>query len=172
MVLADSHRIPLTPWYSGYFRRPIVFAYAAITLYGRTFQIGSANESVYLLSYSKSDWKSHNTCDARIRVFNTSQGLGCFLFARRYLGNNYCSIFLQVLRYFSSLGLLFWTYEFSSEWCDITRTGLPHSEIRGSKFASNYPRLIAGNYVLHRLSVPRHPPCALSNLTKNLYRYR
>src|SRR5215210_5576416 len=26
------------------------------------------------------------------------------------------------------------------------------------------PRLIAASYVLHRLLVPRHPPCALNNL--------
>jgi hypothetical protein len=29
---------------------------------------------------------------------------------------------------------------------------------------ANSPRLIAGSYVLHRLLVPRHPPCALSSL--------
>ncbi len=32
-------------------------------------------------------------------------GLGCSLFARHYLGNHYCFLFLQVLRCFSSLGL-------------------------------------------------------------------
>ena len=31
-------------------------------------------------------------------------GLGCSLFARHYLGNRYCFLFLQVLRCFSSLG--------------------------------------------------------------------
>ena len=39
--------------------------------------------------------------------------------------------------------------------------GFPHSEILGSKFAPNSPRLIAECHVLHRLSVPRHPPNAL-----------
>ena len=39
--------------------------------------------------------------------------------------------------------------------------GLPHSEIRGSKGARPSPRLIAACHVLHRLSVPRHPPDAL-----------
>ena len=29
----------------------------------------------------------------------------------------------------------------------------------------SYPRLIAASYALHRLPAPRHPPCALSNLT-------
>ena len=41
------------------------------------------------------------------------------------------------------------------------RVGFPHSEISGSKFARNSPKLIAACHVLHRLSVPRHPPNAL-----------
>ena len=43
--------------------------------------------------------------------------------------------------------------------------GLPHSEISGSTFATNYPELFAGDRVLHRHSAPRHPPCALCSLT-------
>jgi hypothetical protein len=39
--------------------------------------------------------------------------------------------------------------------------GLPHSEIQGSTIARISPWLIAACYVLHRLSVPRHPPDAL-----------
>ena len=42
--------------------------------------------------------------------------------------------------------------------------GLPHSEIRGSTIARISPRLFAACYVLHRLSVPRHPPNALRRL--------
>ena len=42
--------------------------------------------------------------------------------------------------------------------------GFPHSEIRGSTIARISPRLIAACYVLHRLSVPRHPPNALTCL--------
>ena len=30
------------------------------------------------------------------------------------------------------------------------------------------PRLIAASYVLHRLLMPRHPPCALKNLTTKM----
>src|SRR6185436_8866390 len=41
----------------------------------------------------------------------------------------------------------------------------PHSEICGSKDACSSPQLIAACHVLHRLEVPRHPPCALSSLT-------
>src|SRR5215470_13772991 len=38
------------------------------------------------------------------------------------------------------------------------RTSSDHSLVADS------PRLIAGSNVLHRLLVPRHPPCALKNL--------
>ena len=40
---------------------------------------------------------------------------------------------------------------------------MPHSDIRGSQPAGGSPRLIAAIHVLHRLSVPRHPPCALAS---------
>src|SRR5256885_5366000 len=43
--------------------------------------------------------------------------------------------------------------------------GFPHSEIPGSMPACGSPRLIAACHVLHRLLLPRHPPCALSSLT-------
>ena len=39
------------------------------------------------------------------------------------------------------------------------RTPSDHSSVDSS------PRLIAASHVLHRLLVPRHPPCALNNLT-------
>jgi hypothetical protein len=39
--------------------------------------------------------------------------------------------------------------------------GLPHSEISGSTGARPSPELFAACHVLHRLSVPRHPPDAL-----------
>ena len=45
--------------------------------------------------------------------------------------------------------------------------GLPHSEIHGSKGARPSPWLIAACYVLHRLSVPRHPPDALISFDLN-----
>ncbi len=48
-----------------------------------------------------------------------------------------------------------------------SRRGLPHSEIPGSKPARSSPGLIATCYVLHRLSVPRHPPDALIALVRS-----
>src|SRR5262245_41824163 len=49
--------------------------------------------------------------------------------------------------------------------CRFCRHGFPHSEICGSKDACSLPQLFAACHVLHRLEVPRHPPCALSSLT-------
>ncbi len=42
------------------------------------------------------------------------------------------------------------------------RGGLPHSETPGSPIARISPGLFAACHVLHRLSVPRHPPDALT----------
>jgi hypothetical protein len=47
----------------------------------------------------------------------------------------------------------------------VTTGGFPHSEISGSKPVNSSPKLIAAVRVLHRLLVPRHPPCALCSLT-------
>ena len=44
---------------------------------------------------------------------------------------------------------------------DTLAGGLPHSEIPGSPIARIFPGLFAACHVLHRLSVPRHPPDAL-----------
>ena len=52
-------------------------------------------------------------------------------------------------------------YVFIIRYLDITLSEFPHSEIFGSKFTCNSPKLIAAYHVLHRLLVPRHPPCTL-----------
>ena len=53
-------------------------------------------------------------------------------------------------------------YVFIIRYLDITLSEFPHSEIFGSKFTCNSPKLIAAYHVLHRLREPRHPPYALS----------
>ena len=49
---------------------------------------------------------------------------------------------------------------------EVHSAGFPHSEIVGSKDICSSPALIAAYHVFHRLSVPRHPPYALSCLTR------
>ena len=63
---------------------------------------------------------------------------------------------------FQFAGFASHAYEFSMGY--RLRGGLPHSEIHGSKPARGSPWLIATCCVLHRLSVPRHPPDALQTL--------
>jgi hypothetical protein len=55
--------------------------------------------------------------------------------------------------------------EFRGRSCSMTRTGLPHSEISGSKPVCGSPKHIAAYHVLHRLLTPSHPPQTLRSLT-------
>ena len=95
-------------------------------------------------------------------------GLGCSPFARHYLGNHCCFLFLRVLRCFTSPGVALTALCIQTrDRPVITGTGFPHSEISGSKRVCRSPKLIAAYHVLHRLLMPRHPSCALYSLTKN-----
>ena len=101
MVLAYSDRISPVPPYS--FHSYMTFNYRTITFFGRPFQI----------------------------VLLIIQELqGCSAFARHYLRNNYCSIFLRVLRCFSSPGQLK---------LGLQPNGFPHSDIYGSKVVCTSP---------------------------------
>ena len=52
---------------------------------------------------------------------------------------------------------------------EVCSSGFPHSDISGSMDICSSPKLFAAYHVFHRLSVPRHPPCALCNLTFSIY---
>src|SRR2546430_9677874 len=67
-------------------------------------------------------------------------------------------LFLGLLRCFTSPRFASLDYEFIQRYPDVTRDGLSHSEIPGSKPACGSPGLIATYYVLHRLLAPRHSP--------------
>ena len=86
------------------FRVQIVFAYVTITLYGSPFQGTSTN-----------DWIGNSTVtDPTTPVQPEGKtGLGSSEFARHYYRNRGFFLFLQVLRWFTSLGLLVPTYVFS-----------------------------------------------------------
>ena len=51
----------------------------------------------------------------------------------------------------------------------LQHTGLPHSEICGSKAVCASPQLIAACHVLLRLREPRHPPYALTFISRLEY---
>ena len=48
---------------------------------------------------------------------------------------------------------------------EVFSCGFPHSDICGSLCICHSPQLFAAYHVFRRLSVPRHPPCALIRLT-------
>ncbi len=122
-----------------------VFGYGAFTLCGRLFQAVLLTSVFTLLAVLQPRNMHCYTC-----------GLGCCAFARHYLRNHFCFLFLRVLRCFSSPGLPLALQDVTVA-CD----GLPHSEIRGSMGICPSPRLIAACHVLLRLREPRHPSCAL-----------
>ena len=78
---------------------------------------------------------------------------------------------------FQFTGLLLHNYVFIMQYLRITISVFPHSEISGSKLTYSSPKHIVVRHVLHQLLVPRHSPCALSNLITifviypNLMRY-
>ena len=91
---------------------PIAFAYVAITLYGSPFQGASTNNWI-----GNSTVAGPTTPDTPEGVL----GLGCSDFARHYSRNHGCFLFLQVLRWFTSLGWLVPAYVFSGPLSGFTR---------------------------------------------------
>jgi hypothetical protein len=68
------------------------------------------------------------------------------------------SLFLWVLRCFSSPGSPPATYIFSCRMLQVRCSGFPHSDIPGSTPVHGFPRLFAVSHVLLRHLAPRHPP--------------
>ena len=94
----------------------MIFAYAAITLYGLSFQRGSANHRI----------GNSTVADPTTPIApKGATGLGSSEFARHYYRNHYCFLFLQVLRWFTSLGLLVPAYGFSGPSYGFAVRGCP-----------------------------------------------
>src|SRR5699024_7881568 len=94
-------------------------------------------------------------------------GLASSAFARHYYQNHHCFLFLQVLRCFTSPRSLQLAYTFNQRSHTKPKQCMRGFPIRTSwphRLVINSTRLIADSHVLHRLLLPRHPPCALTNL--------
>ena len=130
------------------------FAYRVITVFDRPFQTVRLPAP---LSYAV----------LLPRVCRNIPGLGSSAFARHYLRNHCYFLLLWVMRCFSSPRLL-------PAWRDDTGygTGLPHSDICGSRDICSSPQLFAAYHVLLRLREPRHPPYALAYFLRRRYRLR
>lgn len=150
MVPARSDKVSRVSSYSGYRSVSSSFAYGAFTLFGRLSQSRSAR-------LPESGLRSEPR-NARIPVWPLPRSLAAT-----------CGIDVS----FSSSGYLdvsvhrvplhaLWIGAWMTGVCPA---GFPHSEIHGSKDICSSPWLFAAYHVFLRLSVPRHPPCALSCLT-------
>ena len=150
MVPAHSDKVSRVSSYSGYRSVSLSFAYGAFTLSGRLSQSRSAR-------LPESGLRSEPR-NARIPVWPLPRSLAAT-----------CGIDVS----FSSSGYLdvsvhrvplhaLWIGAWMTGVCPA---GFPHSEIHGSRDICSSPWLFAAYHVFLRLSVPRHPPCALSNLT-------
>ena len=150
MVPAHSDKVSRVSSYSGYRSVSLSFAYGAFTLSGRLSQSRSAG-------LPESGLRSEPR-NARIPVWPLPRSLAAT-----------CGIDVS----FSSSGYLdvsvhrvplhaLWIGAWMTGVCPV---GFPHSEIHGSRDICSSPWLFAAYHVFLRLSVPRHPPCALSCLT-------
>ena len=150
MVPPTSRKVSRVSRYSGY--RPVVrtFAYGAFTRCGRLFQNRSASPP-----FLDDGPLPRN---ARIPVWALSLSLA----ATKEIDVSFSSSgYLDVSVPRVPLHTL-WIHVRILEDCS---SGFPHSEINGSMDICSSPLLIAAYHVFHRLLVPRHPPCALCNLT-------
>ena len=154
MVSARSHRVSRVPWYSGSCRVSSGFGYGALTLSGRLFQSRSPAVTESLMQSEPRD--------ARITVWALPRSLAAtYGIDVSFSSSGYLDVSVpRVPSVKLCIGLTV---------LKVLLSGFPHSDIHGSKDICSSPWLFAAYHVLHRLSVPRHPPCALYSLTINQY---
>ena len=150
MVPAHSHKVSRVSWYSGSCHVPLVFAYGAFTLSGRSFQDRSANNRESIMQSEPRH--ARTSVWALPGSLAATSGITVVFSSSGYLD-------VSVHRVPS---VHLWIQCTVHEVCSC---GFPHSEICGSLDICSLPQLIAAYHVFHRLSVPRHPPCALVRLT-------
>ena len=152
MVPPTSHKVSRVSWYSGYRLADSLFAYGAFTLSGWLSQNHSAK---LVRSIPRSEPQG-----ARTLVWALSISLAATLEIDVSFSS---SGYLDVSVHRVPLHTL-WIYVWILEVCSA---GFPHSDISGSMDICSSQKLFAAYHVFLRLLVPRHPPCALSSLTRS-----
>jgi hypothetical protein len=142
------------------------FAYRGLTLYANAFQTFSATR---MISYSVLDQQiqldSPTTPTMQRLLAITHDRFGLFPFRSPLLRE---SRLLSLpagteMFHFPALPPLALCVQARATGHYAT-PGFPIRKSSDQSLVTDSPRLIAGSYVLHRLLVPRHPPCALINL--------
>ena len=168
MVPPDSQQIPRARCYSGTCQgRYCVFVYPTVTVSGSVSQTDSTNNNIFSLPAHMAAWtrwvprpRTRNPCQV-----SHAHGLASSAFARHYSRNHGCFLFLRVLRCFTSPRYL--PHPMYSDTGNTTSLvlGFPIRTSSDPRSVGSSPRHIAASHVLHQLLMPRHPPCALNNLT-------
>ena len=150
MVPAPSIKVPRVSMYSGSCHVNFPFAYGAFTLSGWLSQNHSAR---IIESIMQSEPHGARTMVwALPRSLAATYGIDVSFSSSAYLD-------VSVQRVPSVYLCIQYTVT------EVCSAGFPHSDICGSSDICSLPQLFAAYHVFLRLSVPRHPPCALSNLT-------
>jgi hypothetical protein len=147
--LPSSHGITI-PRYSG--SSPYAFCY---TITGLSPSMVSLSSEIHLTQLGAIRVHTPH----HYRVIPYSFGLTYSAFARRYLRNRNCFLFLRLLECFVSAG-------------SCPQSGrkesllymMSHSGISGSTPTCSYPELIAACCALHQFTKPRHPLSSVSVL--------
>ena len=150
MVPLPSIKVPRVSMYSGYRLAVFVFAYGTVTPSGLLSQNSSANVNGSIV---RSEPRS-----ARTTVWPLSRShAATYEIDVSFSSSPYLDVSVQAVP-FHTLWIGVWM-------TGVLPAGFPHSDIHGSKIICISPWLFAAYHVFRRLSVPRHPPCALFCLT-------
>ena len=154
MVPAHSIKVSRVSMYSGYRHVSSSFAYGAFTLFGRLSQNLSARSAESIMRS-----EPHG---ARTMVWPLSISLAATLEIDKFSFSSSGYLDVSVHRVpFHTLWIGVWI----TEVCSVR---FPHSDISGLSAICASPELFAAYHVLHRLLVPRHPPCALFSITNSI----
>ena len=160
MVPPASHKVSRVSWYSGYCRSDSFFAYGTITRYGAVFPNNLLLNYRSLIQSATPQNRSFAVWPVPLSLA-TTYGISFDLYSWGYLDVSVRPVSLVYTIYSCTRNQAFTLIRF------------PHSDIRGSIHICCSPRLFAACHVLHRRLVPRHSPCALSNLTYfDIFLYR
>ena len=141
----------------GTHRSRFAVIYRAVTVYGRSFQIVQLTE--WLVTCRPCGQTGPTTPPCK------HDGLGYLRVRSPLLAESLLFSFPPGTEMVHFPGLSSPPYGFRWRYSGISLSGLPHSEILGSKPVCGSPKLFAAYHVLHRLLAPRHSPYALSSLT-------
>ena len=143
------------------------FAYRTVTFYGYPFQsIQLEMTFVTLLIPSCRDHARPHDTAYTTHTSLTCTRFGLFPVRSPLLGESRLMSFPPGTEMVHFPGFTSLPYVFRQGYPDFIGVGFPIRKSPDQSLFSDSPELIAASHVLHRLPAPRHPPYALSSLSK------